>query len=289
MTIKSYFGSRYGSDGVLLQADFSQLEVIVLAWLSQDPLLIEDIVSGMDLHCQSAAFITGKDYQYIYDQVQSGDQTWVNIRKASKAPSFQLSYGAGYKGIAAKTTLSESQAKKFITNYYDRYTCVKEWQEEQIALVAGKAVYSGRITPKGFPSMKSQLVTATGRRLTFHEQDTPDFIKEATNFSPTKIKNYPVQGTAYDIVALAISSLWDHIKTAELERVHFVNTIHDSVLKDLHKDSLTSVLKYVRPCLTNIDALMQDRYGVEFNLPISVDIEVGPTWHNMETLDARTY
>jgi len=282
--IKSYFKSRYGEDGLLLQADFSQLEVVVLAWLSQDPVLISDLLSGMDMHCMSAAFTTGRDYEYIYDQVQAGSQTWINLRKINKGASFQLSYGAGARGISIKTALTFDQAKQFIANYYERYSRVKEWQEEQIRDVSSNAISCGRQTAKGYPSMRSQIITPVGRRLTFYEEDTPDFIKEATNFSPTKIKNYPVQSVAFDIVALAIANLWDHIKRDRLEQVCFVNTIHDSVILDLHKDSLTKVLEYVRPCLTPINELMLDRYGIEFNLPISVDIEVGPNWQEMETI-----
>ena len=282
--IKSYFGSRYGMDGVLLQADFSQLEVVILAWLSEDPMLIADLRAGMDMHCQSASFLTGKDYDYIYNEVQGGNPTWVNIRKKSKPPSFQLSYGAGAKGISYKTALSFEEAKTFIKNYYDRYSRIKEWQDEQIAEVCASAEWSPRVTPKGFPSAVSRISTPLGRLLTYYEEDTPDFIKEATNFSPTKIKNYPVQGTAFDVVALATAHLWDEIKQAEIQKVHFVNTIHDSVIQDIHKDSLTETLEYVRPCLTDIKRLMFETYNVEFDLPISVDIEVGPNWQEMKTI-----
>lgn len=287
--IKSYFKSRYGKDGLLLQADFSQLEVVVSAWLSQDPVLISDLLAGLDMHCMSAAFTTNKDYDYIYEQVQRGNPTWINLRKINKGPSFQLSYGAGARGISNKTALTYDQAKQFIANYYERYRRVKEWQEEQINDVNNNAELCARQTTKGYPAMRSQIITPVGRRLTFYEEDAPEWLGATTTFSPTKIKNYPVQSTAFDIVALATANLWDHIKRDGARRVHFVNTIHDSVILDLHKEDLTNVLKYVRPCLTPINELMLERYGTEFNLPIDIEIEIGTNWQEMELLNESSY
>jgi DNA polymerase I-like protein with 3'-5' exonuclease and polymerase domains len=92
--IKECFKSRWGDDGVIMEADFSQLEVIALAFLSQDTHLIHDIISGVDMHCMSASFLYDTPYDYILKACKAGDVEWIKKRKLSKGPSFQLNVAA---------------------------------------------------------------------------------------------------------------------------------------------------------------------------------------------------
>ena len=116
-SVKQYFISRW-EDGYLLELDFSQLEVVVLAILSGDKQLQADLRAGKDLHAISAEALFGPGFT-------SGQ------RKIAKQLSFQLQYGSGAKNMAVTNNIPLQTAKRFIRNYYTRYTQVKEWQDKK--------------------------------------------------------------------------------------------------------------------------------------------------------------
>ena len=122
--IRKYFDSRF-TDGHLMEFDFSQLEVIVLAHLSQDKQLMQDIIDGVDMHTANAAKMLNK----------SEFKVTASERKLAKRFSFQLQYGAGAKSMAKSNGVGIQFAKDFIEAYYGRYPRVKEWQDENIAAV----------------------------------------------------------------------------------------------------------------------------------------------------------
>ena len=116
--IKEAFISRWGSDGSIVQADYSQLEVIGAAFLSGDPKMREDILAGVDSHSQSASWMYPHSYEEVREGYLAGDKYFTDIRKKSKAPRFQLQYGARAKGIAEKCGVSLVQALDFLSEYY---------------------------------------------------------------------------------------------------------------------------------------------------------------------------
>jgi DNA polymerase-1 len=223
--IRKAFVSRWAG-GYILELDFSQLEIYALAFLSGDKQLKADLLSGADLHGISATNLFGKHYT-------------PNQRKIAKTLSFQLQYGAGAKSMAKTNNIDEKIARKFIELYYARYKGVDEWQKNVAREVAKNRVpasASGQRTPSGNPAASSTIVTATGRRYYFQEQDAPDWTDFDTTFSPTQMKNFPVQGFATgDIVPLVLGKI--HLYMANNHElwgnlVRLINTVHDSVVFD---------------------------------------------------------
>ena len=86
--IKECISSRFGKDGSIVEVDFSQLEVITLAFNSGDKQLYADLRDGVDTHCMGASFIYGEDYHVIKAACDAGDKDWSAKRKASKSPNF---------------------------------------------------------------------------------------------------------------------------------------------------------------------------------------------------------
>ena len=84
--IKKFFVSRWGEDGVIAEADFSQLEVIAAAFISQDPMMYKDIRDGIDSHSQSASWLNPYIYEEIREGYLTGDEKFVKMRKNAKAP-----------------------------------------------------------------------------------------------------------------------------------------------------------------------------------------------------------
>jgi len=289
--IKKCFPSRWGKEGSIVEADFSQLEVIGVAFLSQDMNMYEDIENGIDAHSQSAAWLApylypGKGYTYkdIREGYLAGDSFFNKFRKSSKGPRFELQYGAGYKSIALNNKISEKAAKGFVEAYYGRYWRLKEWQEENIARVQQAAEHHGDRTPKGYPARRSTLVLDTGRRFTFIEQDAPDFLVERgvyTSFSPTAIKNYPSQGFATgDIVPLVMGKLMRKLATKPhlVDKCLTINTVHDSIIFDVHNSVLKESSVLIKETMEAAPEFMKETFGIVFDLELPVDVEAGLTW-----------
>lgn len=278
--IKDMFVSRW-RDGYILNLDFSQLEIIVLAILSGDEQLLDDIKSGKDMHRVRAAELFG-----IPESKVTKTQ-----RRIAKALSFQLQYGAGAPSMAAKNGVSKELAQRFIDNYYARYPQIKEYQKNTAILVEGARVTSGEHTPAGYPRGKSTVASPTGRRYTFLEYDAPDWARsKEPRFSPTEMKNYFTQGTATgDFVALfrgqvyrAFTSNWSYWQGRAVP----INTVHDSVMFDC--DTLTTAkelgIMLVR-IAEQLPETIEQVWGIPIPLPLPVDLEVGKDWGHLEKLN----
>jgi hypothetical protein len=171
-----------------MEADFSQLEVIGLAALSMDPALIEDLLSGRDMHTFFAAQLFG---------VPESEVTYAQ-RKITKRFTFALQYGSGAGGLAKKNGTTVDVAKKFIEVYYDRYAVVKQWQDDNVQQVKYSREPTGDQTPSGYEKGKGHLVSATGRVYMFFEQDAKEGFRDSTpSFNPPDIKNYPVNTSGF--------------------------------------------------------------------------------------------
>lgn len=275
--------SRWGDNGVVMEADFSQLEIVGVAWLSQDAALINDIQEGRDLHCVSASFLSGESYDLIYDAVQNEDKYWTTMRKAAKGPSFQLQYGAGVKSIAESCGLTEQQAKQFVEGYYSRYPGIKEWQEGNIQHVQDTAKYRGHRV-RGRAVRTASIISATGREYVFHENESPEFMKDKGvmfSFNPPNIKNYPSQGFATgDLVPLALGELVKELKQDSVlkDTALLINTVHDSVILDVHVDVVEQAGTKVQQVLQRTPDYLKQYFGLYFDLPLNADVKYGGTW-----------
>ena len=284
--IREYFTSRWDT-GYIAEYDFSQLEVIALAHLSQDKNLIADIKAGVDMHCQSASFLYNVDYSDIYHAYKAGDEKWTKRRKISKAPGFLIQYGGGAKAMAKATGLSEGQCKGFIDNYYKRYTGVKAFQEAVMKEVKKSREMKGNSrTEAGLPSGTGMYVSETGRRYSFKEYDG---FHNDTSFSPTQMKNYPVQGFATgDIVPMVLGKLYRVLKNDSVlsDECLLINTVHDSVVFDVKDEG---VLRYadriIRQTMEDAPRYLKETFGIDFDLELPVDGEAGRNWLHMEPVD----
>lgn len=276
--IKECFGSRF-LHGCIIEADYSQLEIIALAYLSNDKQLQEDILSGKDLHVVRAAELF-KVPEYAVTKEQ---------RQLAKAFSFQLQYGAGAVTMASENDVSRELALTFINNYYARYRGVQRWQKETHDAVLKNRAPSTRTTKSGKTSGRGWCVSPTGRRYAFYEEDSK--YTKTPRFSPTKIKNYPVQGFATgDIVPMMLGELFEEIKKHPQYNTELlmINTVHDSVIFDfLHndKEEVMKAGKFIKEVMELAPTRLLDYFGIDFNLPLTVEVEAGVTWADKEKLD----
>lgn len=271
--IKECFVSRWGERGYIMNADYSQLEIIVLAHMSQDPVLAADLLSGKDLHRIRAAELFKKPEAEITD----------GERKLAKAFSFQLQYGSGAKNMAEKNNVPVELAKEFIRTYYERYRDVKLWQDRMAERVEAARYLVAERSPKGYPVGKAKMQSHTGRVYTFTEGDAPEFMAvrgKHTSFKPTEVKNYPIQGTATgDIVPMMLGKLHRWLIQSEFaDDARLINTVHDSIMLDIRREICYDIGTMVKKVMETAPKEFESRFGTEFQIPLKVDVTFGPSW-----------
>lgn len=251
-------------NGQLREIDFQQLEIVALAHLSRDPMLINDINAGEDIH-----FRTGQRVMGWKTPNDMNDKD----RKLVKNVNFGLIYGGGAKGLSLQTGQPVHLIKELIKGFFDRYPTVEKWQKAFYTEVANNLRPAGH--KDGEQIYDSVVwVDKAQRYFYFIEADSPMWIRKKTgrnfSFKPTETKNYPVQGFAGgDIVMTALYELY--LDLVDQVNTDIVMTVHDSILVDTGMP-------------TNELGLIMDqvcrRIEQRFNLPfeLSFDITSGDHW-----------
>jgi len=270
--IRECFKSRR-EFGKLIEADYSQLEINVLALLSEDAMLIKDLKSGRDLHTMRASELYNiKEYDVTKKQ-----------RRLAKTLSFQLQYGAGAKTMAQINKIPYQVAKDFIYNFFDRYEDVWRWHGDLQAHVSNNRQHNGERTPMGLPRYRCEMSTITGRKLVFKDYDSK-YKKGETAFSPTEIKNYPVQSVATDIMKIALGAL--AYKLWFDTDMCIINTIHDNIMLDVAEEQHTNACKYLKWAMVDrTTQILKSRYDIELPVPLQIEIKSGGSWDCMEKVD----
>lgn len=286
--IRTFFTSRFGDKGVLIEGDFSQIEIVVLAYLSQDQQMMQDIKDGIDFHCKRLAFKLKEPYADVHNACHHDvDAKYVAQRKKIKQFSFQRAYGAGAPAIAEAIGLPVKEVLELIeieeTMYPEVIKLHTGWLEE---VEGTRGMVPGRITPKGFPVERGFITSVTGRRYTFDTFDLSEKAKKfrgrATDFSLPQIKNYPVQGFAGEILREVLGQLVPWVLKNDLL---LINTVHDSILLDVPIDRLEEAGEGLLRRMQSARKYLKARWGLNFNLPIKAEVKYGPNWASMKTLE----
>ena len=263
--IKKAFISRWGADGSLVEFDFSQLEVAVLAHVTGDLQLIDDIKHGRDIHSEL--------FKQMFKRFPTKDE-----RKWFKRLTFGLIYGAGAKTLAENAGCDIHVAKEFIRTFYSRYPSVQLWNIEIEKRSRIESKYEAGETIKTF-----RMKTETGRLYVFKEYLSKFSDTKTHTFSPTELKNYPVQGLATgDIVPMMLGILFR--KLVGRDDVKLVNTVHDSILLDVKDTVLTTIIKEVKQTLNNTHKYFEATFNKPLALKLTAGVQVGKNWYDMEEI-----
>lgn len=268
---------------MLLESDFSQLEVVGLAALTRDPMLISDLLEGRDMHTHyTIERFAKRGIELTPDTLPPGE------RFKTKRMTFQLQYGSGAANMAKKMGMDKDDCQTFIDVYYDRYKEVKRWQEQVAQEVYDSRKPSDLLTPSGQPQGIGVYDSPTGRRYTFFEQDPPDWKKDRTpSFSPTQLKNYPVQGSATaDIMAVFRARLYRAILVSDFrDDVVLINTVHDSIMADCRNMEAALKLKHLNETIAaSLQEVMASTWGFICPVPFKIETKAGSRWSNMEKI-----
>src|SRR5947208_1129488 len=239
---RAFIPGRQGD--VLLSADYSQIELRVLAHMTDDPVLLDAFARGEDIHARTAAEVFGIPQA----QVTS------NQRRLAKVVNFGLFYGLSDFGLARDTGMSTEEARTFIDAYFRAYNRVREFLEG-IKIQARE---------QGF------VETLLHRRRYIQDIRSPNrMLRQAAERIAI---NMPVQGSAADIMKLAMIRLEKYLRDERLES-RMILTVHDELVFEVPPGERERLIEVVPD-------LMATAYPM--NVPIQVDLKLGPNWQDME-------
>jgi DNA polymerase-1 len=238
----------FDEESVLLAADYSQIELRLLAHLAQDERLLSAFEQGLDIHAATAAEVMGV----------SIDQVSPDSRRLAKTINFGVLYGMGSYGLARDSELTQSEAAKFIDLYWSRYPAVRHYMDS-ILREGQELGYVSTIFKRRryMPELRSSNrgVRAAGERQAI---------------------NAPVQGTAADIIKIAMNRLYDLLRERNFKSKLLLQ-VHDELLLEVPRSELEEVGDLV--CETMESA-------VEISVPLKVDLKYGTNWGEMQPVRA---
>ena len=238
LRIRSAFVAAPGCQ--LISADYSQIELRVLAHLSQDPTLIEAFTRDEDIHSRTAMEIFG---------VPPGLQNHEH-RRMAKAINYGVIYGLSSFGLAGRTGTSRTEAQRYIDAYFERYGKVKEYLDGLVE----QARVTGRVR------------TAFGRLRPMPEINSSDV--QARNRAEREAMNTPLQGTAADLMKLAMVKVQARLKREQLQ-TRMILTVHDELVFEAPDAELDKAQQVVRE-------EMEGAYPMR--VPLKVDLGMGQNW-----------
>jgi len=294
--VKKMFVSRFGKDGKMLEADYSQLEVVVQGVLSKDVNLCNDLRNKIDFHCKRVALkhsASGMTYEKALDWCKNEDhpdyKAGSEERGLCKVFSFQRAYGAGAAKIAYETDMHIDTVKQMIEAEEKEYPGVVKFNADVESSVHKTAMPIRLANDNGDWNVyrRGHYIGPTGTRYVFRSYDAPSYLLKRgikDSFMPTELKNYPVQGTGGEFVQAVLGLLWRHFVSTDFYggKAFLVNTVHDCVWIDCHKDVLDIVAKDIKRIMESIPTFYNNRYSMNIDVPFPVEVEVGDNMHELK-------
>ncbi|WP_300173264.1 DNA polymerase I [uncultured Aliivibrio sp.] len=225
----------------ILAVDYSQIELRIMAHLSQDKALLEAFSAGKDIHSATAAEVKGVSIE----EVTSED------RRRAKAINFGLIYGMSAFGLAKQIGISRGEAQDYMNVYFERYPGVMQYMEETRLLA----------TEQGY------VETLYGRRLHLPEINARNAIRRKA--AERAAINAPMQGTAADIIKKAMILVDNWIEAEGNGRVNLLMQVHDELVFEVQEDALEEVTQ-------KVTALMEG--AVTLDVPLIADSDFGDNW-----------
>lgn len=234
--LRGLFVARPGY--TLVSADYSQIELRLMAHFSGDELMLKLYNEGEDIHMRTAAEIFG---------VKPSEVT-SKMRREAKTVNFGIIYGISEYGLAQNLKCSPYVAKKYMTRYFERFKGIKPYLDG----IVENAKKTGYTT------------TLLGRKRFIPELNSSNF--QTRQFGERAAMNMPLQGSAADIIKLAMNAVYDKLKGTNS---YLILQIHDELIVEARDDEVEKIEELLRSCMEN---------AVKLRVPLTVDVEHGKSW-----------
>lgn len=257
--VKQHFVSRF-EDGVLIECDFSQLEIVVQAELSKDDRYRQDVINGIDFHCKRLAFKEGLTYEQVIKNCNNENtkEVWKQKRSQIKEFSFQRAYGAGAKSISENTGIPYNSVMTIIEKEKVEYPTLNLYNQNLIALVNKQGYYNNLF----------------GRRFYFKKYEW----KGEMTYKPTDIQNYMIQGTATADISMIMFGIFWRETIKYRNKFLIINTVHDSIVLDCKKEYIEFANNLLKKILEKVPEMVYNYFGKHWSMPVKVDIKSGSSW-----------
>lgn len=237
--IRSLFVPGEGYD-YIVSGDYSQIELRLLAHLSQDPTMIDGFKKNQDIHRRTASEVFGIPW----------DEVTPEQRSHAKAVNFGIIYGISDFGLARNISISRQQAKEYIDSYFARYSTIHAYMDKLVA----EARETG------------MAKTMFGRIRTLTDINSKNFTRRS--FAERTAMNTPIQGSAADIIKLAMNAVQDELERRSL-RSRLLVQVHDELVLEVPADEREEVETLLKDTMEHI---------VTLSVPLVVDIHCGRNW-----------
>ncbi|HSE50202.1 MAG TPA: DNA polymerase I [Terriglobales bacterium] len=240
--IRAAFTAERGH--VLLAADYSQIELRLLAHFSEDPLLVEAFRRGDDIHTLTASQVFG-----VPPMMMDAEH-----RRRAKAVNFGIVYGLSPFGLSQQLGIEQREARQFIDAYFAKYTGVRKFIDATLDLARREnkvRTLFGRTRP--IPDIHSKNPTMRG-------------------FAERSAVNTPLQGTAADLIKLAMIRIDDELRAKKMKS-RMTLQVHDELVFEVPKEEVETMRALVRDMMESVHPL---------RVPLEVDLGVGPNWRDLD-------
>ena len=228
-------------DHILLAADYSQIELRLIAEISQDEAMLEAFIAGNDFHRATAA----KVYDVPYDDV-TPDQ-----RRNAKTVNFSITYGAGATNLSRQLDISRGEAKELIDNYFEQFSGLKRYMDETVE----------------FAREHGYVQTKLGRRRSLRDIDSRNGMLRSN--AERMAINTPIQGTAADMIKIAMINIHKALKDGNY-KTKMIMQVHDELVFDVYRSELEEIK-------TLVEDLMKSALP-DLKVPILVGMDTGENW-----------
>ena len=230
-----------GKDNIIVAADYSQIELRIMAHLSQDKGLLDAFAQGEDIHRATASEVFGVALSKV-----TGEQ-----RRSAKAINFGLIYGMSAFGLSRQLNIGAGEAKKYMDLYFERYPGVLRYMEKTRSQAA----------EKGY------VETLDGRRLWLPDIASSNAIRRKA--AERAAINAPMQGTAADIIKRAMIAVDGWLLEQNDDAVKMIMQVHDELVFEIRKDVVESASEKIRHLMEN---------SMKLDVPLQVEVGMGDNW-----------
>lgn len=237
--IRKAFVSR-GEDFKLMAADYSQIELRIIAALSEDENMIHAFKSGQDIHAATAAKVFGVKIEDVTREQRS----------SAKAVNFGIIYGQSAFGLAQNLNISRTEAKQIIDSYFEQYPTIKKYMDESVA----------------FAREHGYVETIMKRRRYLKDINSANAV--VRGFAERNAVNAPIQGSAADIIKIAMLNVFHAMKEQNLKS-RMLLQVHDELVFDIHKSEEDLMKKLV---------VKEMEGAVKLDVPMEVEAQIADNW-----------
>jgi len=227
-------------DYLIVSADYSQIELRIMAGLCQDPTLTKAFINNEDIHRSTAALVF----------MVPPEEVTPEMRRKAKEVNFGILYGIGAFGLKSRLGITQTHAKEIIDTYFSTFSHVKKFMDDSVKTAA----------EKGYAE------TLTGRRRFLKNINSKNRV--VRQFEERVAINMPIQGTAADMIKLAMISVYNEFNKRKFKS-KMVLQVHDELVFDAHKSEIEEIKPIIKELMEN---------ALPVGVPVAVEIGVGENW-----------